>query len=126
MSQDSKSEKGRAAAKRLMGEKQVEYVERFLEGTNPAFREFVMECFSTYDREMLDIKTRSAITIGVVTALGRMQELAVHARAGLNIGLSEEQIREIIMQVAIYAGVPVAAEAYTTINKVFKKTEQEQ
>jgi len=121
----SKLENGRIAAKRLFGEKQAEYAEQFLGETSPAFHEYVMECFSTYDRETLDIKTRSAITIGVLTALGRMQELAMHVRGGLNIGLSEEQIREIVMQVAIYAGVPVAVEAYTTINKVLKKMKQE-
>ena len=125
MTDDSKVEEGRVAAQRLFGEKQVEYVEQFLHGTSPAFHEYVMECFSTYGRDTLDIRTRSAITIGVVTALGRMQELAMHVRGGLNTGLSEDQIREIVAQVAIYAGVPVAVEAYATVNKVLKKMEQE-
>ena len=92
---------------------------------HPGFEEFVMMALSIYDRPALDMKTRSAMTMAVLTALGRTQEMTVHVRAALNVGLTEEQIREVIMQVAVYAGVPVTIEAYQVANRVFEKVRGE-
>ena len=80
---------------------------------------------SIYDRPALDMKTRSAMTMAVLTALGRTAEMTIHVRAALNVGLTEEQIREVIMQVAVYAGVPAAIEAYQVANRVFEKVRGE-
>ncbi len=118
-------DKGREVAKRLFGEKAAEMAEESLSNMNPGFEEFVMMALSIYDRPALDMKTRSAMTMAVLTALGRTQEMTVHVRAALNVGLTEEQIREVIMQVAVYAGIPVAIEAYQVANRVFEKVRGE-
>jgi alkylhydroperoxidase/carboxymuconolactone decarboxylase family protein YurZ len=118
-------DKGREVAKRLFGEKAAEMAEESLSNMNPGFEEFVMMALSVYDRPALDMKTRSAMTMAVLTALGRTQEMTVHVRAALNVGLTEEQIREVIMQVAVYAGIPVAIEAYQVANRVFEKVRGE-
>jgi len=120
----SRWEEGREVAKRLFGERVAKTVEESLGKMSPGFQEFVMEGFGLYDRPALDWKMRSAITIAVLTALGRSQELVLHIRGGLNVGLTEEQIREIILQVALYAGVPAAVEAYLVANKMFDKIKE--
>ena len=57
----------------------------------------------------------------ILTALGRSQELVMHVGAGLNVGLTEEQIREIFLQVALYAGAPAAIQAYRVANDRFEE-----
>lgn len=116
----SRFEQGREVCKRLFGERVAKTVEESLGKMGAGFQEYAMEGFGIYDRPALDWKMRSAITISVLTALGRSQELFVHVRGGLNVGLTEEQIREIILQVAVYAGVPAAVEAYLIANKMFE------
>jgi len=118
-------DKGREVAKQLFGQKAAEMAEESLVNMNPGFEEFVMMALSIYDRPALDMKTRSAMTMAVLTALGRIQEMTVHVRAALNVGLTEEQIGEVIMQVAVYAGVPAAIEAYQVANRVFEKVRGE-
>lgn len=125
MADQTRREQGRAVTRRLFGERRAQTVEENLGNMSPGFQEFVMESFGIYDRPALDWKMRSAITIAVLTALGRSAELVLHVRGGLNVGLTEEQVREIILQVALYAGVPAAVEAYVVANKIFEKVKQE-
>lgn len=124
MGDKSRLEQGREVTKRLFGERVSKNVEESLSKMSPGFHEFMMEAFGIYDRPALDWKMRSTITIAVLTALGRSQELVLHVRGGLNVGLTEEQVREIILQVALYAGVPVAVEAYLVANKMFEKVKE--
>ena len=63
-----------------------------------------------WSRPGLELQHRSMITIAALTALGREPELKAHIRGGLNLGLSREQIVEIIFQLAFYAGQPAALE----------------
>lgn len=73
-------------------------------------------------RPGLDRKTRSLLNIAMLTAMNRSTELAVHVRGAVNNGASEVEIRETIMQVAIYAGMPTGLEgtrvAETVLNKI--------
>jgi 4-carboxymuconolactone decarboxylase len=124
MGDKSRLERGREVSKRLFGERVAKTVEESLKSMSPGFQEFVMEGFGVYDRPALDGKMRSVITIAVLTALGQSQELVLHVRGGLNAGLTEEQIREVILQVALYAGVPAAVEAYLVANKMFDKIKE--
>jgi 4-carboxymuconolactone decarboxylase len=121
----SKFEQGREVTRRLFGDKRAAIVEESLGKMSPGFQEFVMEGFTVYDRPGLDWKMRSAVTIGVLTALGRAQEMVLHVRGGIRVGLTEEQIREIIMQVGLYAGVPASIEAFLVANKIFDKIKEE-
>jgi 4-carboxymuconolactone decarboxylase len=65
-----------------------------------------------WSRPGLDRQTRSAITLAVLAALGHEDELAMHVRAALRIGLTPAQIREVLLQVAVYAGVPASNTAF--------------
>ncbi|CAG9210442.1 4-carboxymuconolactone decarboxylase [Paraburkholderia tropica] len=73
-----------------------------------------------YARPGLDLRAREIATIAALTALGHAQpQLKVHIAAGLNVGLSEEEIVETIMQMAVYAGFPAALNGLFAAREVF-------
>jgi 4-carboxymuconolactone decarboxylase len=75
-----------------------------------------------YSRPGLDLKSREIATIAALTALGTAEpQLKVHIRAGLNVGLSREQIVETIMQMAVYAGFPAALNGLFAAKEVFSE-----
>ena len=76
-------------------------------------RQYLFEhCFAAvWARPGLERMTRSIITISVLTALGRSEELKSHIRMGMNNGLTREQLKEIFLHVGVYAGVPTAVAA---------------
>jgi 4-carboxymuconolactone decarboxylase len=69
---------------------------------------------AVWSRPGLDRRTRSLLNVGMLTALGRSHELAVHVRGALNNGVTAEEIREALLQAAIYCGVPAAMDAQRT------------
>jgi 4-carboxymuconolactone decarboxylase len=71
-------------------------------------------------RPGLDRKTRSAITITALTALNHHEELALHLRAALRNGLTEDEIKEVLLQCAIYCGVPAANRAFAIAQRVLE------
>jgi 3-oxoadipate enol-lactonase/4-carboxymuconolactone decarboxylase len=76
-----------------------------------------------WTRPGLDRATRSCLTIGILAALGRREELVLHLRAAKRNGLSDEQIAEVLLQTAIYAGVPAANAAFTLARDVLGSRE---
>ena len=77
-----------------------------------------------WSRPGLELPHRSMITIAALTALGREPELKAHIRGGLNLGLSREQIVEIIMQMAFYAGQPAAHAGFRAAKDVFDQLDR--
>jgi 4-carboxymuconolactone decarboxylase len=67
---------------------------------------------SVWTRDGLDRRTRSAITLAVLTALGREHGIAMHVRGALRNGLTETEIGELLLHTAVYAGVPAANRAF--------------
>ncbi len=100
-----------------------EYVDRALANaddfTRP-FQEFVttQAWDAVWNRPGLDRKTRSIINLAVLTALGRSHELALHTRGALNNGVTPDEIREVFIQLAGYAGFPAAVEAFRTAQPI--------
>ena len=76
---------------------------------------------AVWGRDTLSKRDRSLITICQLAALGHHEELALHIRATKNTGLSREDVKEALIQVAVYSGVPAANSAYRVANKVFKE-----
>jgi 4-carboxymuconolactone decarboxylase len=76
-------------------------------------------------RPGLDRRTRSAVTLMALIALNREHELAMHIRAALRSGLSREEIGEVLLQSAIYCGVPAANGAFTVFRDVMAEEEGE-
>src|SRR5262249_56194224 len=81
-------------------------------------------CGQVWSRPGLELPHRSMITIAALTALGREPELRAHIRGGLNLGLSREQIVEIILQMAFYAGQPAAHAGFRAAKDVFDQLDR--
>jgi 3-oxoadipate enol-lactonase/4-carboxymuconolactone decarboxylase len=100
-----------------------EHVDTALERTTAFTAEF-QDLITRYawgeiwTRPGLDRRTRSAITLTALTALGHHNELAMHVRAARRNGLSEEEIKEVLLQAAIYCGVPAANAAFAVAQRV--------
>jgi 4-carboxymuconolactone decarboxylase/3-oxoadipate enol-lactonase/4-carboxymuconolactone decarboxylase len=71
-----------------------------------------------WTRPGLDRKTRSCITLTALTALGHYEELALHVRAALRNGLTRDEIKEVLLQAAVYCGVPAANRAFAVAQRV--------
>jgi 4-carboxymuconolactone decarboxylase len=101
----------------------TEYVDRALASaddfTRP-FQEFVtMQAWDAiWNRPGLERKTRSIINLALLSALGRSAELASHTRGALTNGVTPEEIREVLIQVAGYAGFPAGVEAFRVVQPI--------
>ena len=78
-----------------------------------------------WSRPGLERKTRSQLTIAMLAALGHHEELRLHIRATANTGVSQDEVREILLQVAVYAGVPAANSAYRVAGEVYDQMARE-
>jgi 4-carboxymuconolactone decarboxylase len=102
-----------------------EHVDRAIEGTT-AFSADFQDLITRYawgeiwSRPGLDRRTRSAITLTALIALGRHEELEMHVRAALRNGLTEDEIKEVLLQSAIYCGVPAANSAFAIAQRVLE------
>jgi 4-carboxymuconolactone decarboxylase len=99
------------------------HVDRAIENTTDftaPFQEFITRYAwgSVWSRDGLDRRTRSCITLAVLAALGRETEIAMHVRAARTNGLSREEISEVLLHTAVYAGVPAANAAYAIAQRV--------
>ena len=106
----------------------AEYVDRVMAAQtafDAPFQRFVTEVAwgSVWAREDLDLRTRSLVTIALLAALGRWEQLEGHLRATRNTGATPEEIREALLHVAVYAGVPAANTAFALARKVLAEAE---
>ncbi len=113
---------GMKARRAVLGD---EHVDRALEGTTP-FTEDFQDLITRYawgeiwSRPGLDRRTRSCITLTALVASGREHELAMHVRAALRNGLTPDEIGEVLLQCAIYCGVPAANGAFAIAQQVLE------
>ena len=110
---DDLREQGRDVRARLWGDETVALSEQFLGSFDSGFERLVNEQLfgAVWNRPGIPIETRSMITIAALIALGMPQELAIHIKGARTLGISDEQIKEVIVHVAHYAGVPAGVEA---------------
>jgi 4-carboxymuconolactone decarboxylase len=73
---------------------------------------------NTWQREGLDMRTRSIVTVSMLVALGRMHELKVHVRGALNNGVTQEELQEIFLHASVYCGFPAAVDAFRSAAEV--------
>lgn len=79
---------------------------------------------AVWAREELPRKTRSMLTLAIVSVLNRPHELRTHIRAALTNGVTRQEIREIFLQVAVYAGVPAAVDSFRIARETFAESDQ--
>jgi 4-carboxymuconolactone decarboxylase len=117
---DDAYERGLRVRREVLGD---EHVDSAMAGMTPETADF-QELITRYAwgevwaRPGLDRRTRSAITLTALVALGREHELELHTRAALRVGLTREEITEVLLQSAIYCGVPAANRAFAIFQRV--------
>ena len=117
---DDTAKKGMEVRTKLFGEKAAQDGDTFLRTFDEGFATFLNEqLFGTiWSRPGLPIKLRSLLTMTALMALGRGPELRLHMRGALNLGIPPEEIKELIVHVSQYSGVPTAVEAIRAFNEV--------
>jgi 4-carboxymuconolactone decarboxylase len=116
-------DKGLKVRKEVLGAEYVDAAIKNADDFTRPFQELVTEYAwgAVWGREELSRKTRSMLNIAMLTTLNRPHELKLHIRAALGNGVTKEEVREILMHVAIYAGVPAAVDAFRTAREVFSE-----
>lgn len=114
-------EKGLKVRREVLGADYVDNAIRNADDFNQPLQELVTEfCWGAiWNRPGLDRKTRSIINLAMLTALNRPHEIKLHVRGALNNGLTKEEIREVLLQTAIYCGVPAAIDSFRVAREVF-------
>ncbi|MGA3361685.1 MAG: 4-carboxymuconolactone decarboxylase [Solirubrobacteraceae bacterium] len=111
---------GMAIRREVLGDEHVDRaIAQTTEFTAP-FQDFITRYAwgAVWSRDGLDRRTRSAVTLGVLTALGREHEIAMHVRAALRNGLSAQEVGEVLLHTSVYAGVPAANRAFAIADEV--------
>ncbi|ALL67559.1 4-carboxymuconolactone decarboxylase [Paraburkholderia caribensis MBA4] len=126
MNDDQRYEAGMGVRRAVLGDA---HVDRSLVNRTEVTEEF--QNFITryawgeiWTREGLPRHTRSLLTIAMMVALNRSEELALHLRAARNNGVTRDQVKEVLLQTAIYCGVPAANSAFHLADKVFKEQDE--
>ena len=121
MTDDKNFERGMTVRRAVLGDEHVDRAEANKTPFEADFQRFITETAwgSVWTRAGLDRRTRHLITLAILAALGKEHELALHIRATQNTGVTQEELKEVFMQVAIYAGVPAANTAFSVAKSVY-------
>lgn len=116
-------EKGLAVRREVLGSEYVDKAMAAADDFNRPLQELVTEyCWGEiWTQPELPRRTRSLINIAMISALNRPHELTLHVRGALRNGCSKEEIRAVLLQVAIYCGVPAAIDGFRVANAVLKE-----
>jgi 4-carboxymuconolactone decarboxylase len=118
--------RGRAIRSAVLGEDYVARAEAGADEFSRPLQDLVTEyCWgAVWGRDGLSRKTRSMLNLAMLTVLNRPQELRTHLRGALTNGVTEEEIREILLQAGIYAGVPAAVDSFRIAREVLAEQDR--
>ncbi len=118
-------ERGMKIRKEVLGADYVEKSFAAADDFNRPLQELVTEyCWgAVWGREELPKKTRSMLNLAMISVLNRPHELKIHVKGALKNGCTKDEIREVLLQVAIYAGVPAAVDSFRIAREAFKEME---
>jgi 4-carboxymuconolactone decarboxylase len=118
---DELYDKGMAIRRQVLGDAYVDKAMAGVDDFNRDFQRLVTEyCWGfVWGREALSLKQRSLNNLSMIAVLNRPHELEAHLRGALRNGCSIDEIRETLLQVAIYAGIPAGVDAFRIARKVF-------
>lgn len=121
-------ERGLAVRTEVLGRAHVERARSSATPFNDDFQTLITQfCWGgVWTRPGLDRKTRSMLTIAMLAALGHHEELKLHIRATRNTGVSQNEVKEVLLQAAVYAGVPAANSAFRHAREVYDQMEKEE
>jgi 4-carboxymuconolactone decarboxylase len=121
MSEESRYETGTRVRREVLGDAHVDRATAAATAFDAPFQRFITETAwgTLWAGDALDRRTRSLVTIALLAALGRREELELHLRATRNTGATPDEIREALLHVAVYAGVPAANSAIALAKTIF-------
>ena len=110
----------------VLGDPHVDKAEASKTDFDADFQEYITKNAwgSVWSRPGLSARERSLITIALMTALGHEEELALHLRATRNTGATEDDIKEVLLHTAVYAGVPAANAAFRVAKEIVKENKK--
>ena len=116
-------ERGQAIRREVLGDEYVDSAARTTNDFNRPFQELISEYVwgTLWARPGIDRRTRAMINLAMLTALGRTEEVKIYLKAGPNIGLTRDDVREVLMQTAIYCGIPAALDSFRAAQEVFNE-----
>ena len=119
-------DKGLAVRRKVLGDEYVDAALKNVDDFNAPLQDILNEnCWGAiWGREGLPLKTRSMLNLAMLAALNREHEFKLHVGGALRNGVTKEEIREVLIQVAVYAGVPAAVAAFRHARDVFAEHEQ--
>ena len=123
---DELFEKGLEIRKSVLGKEFVEKSIASADDFNMPLQRLVTEyCWgAVWGRDTLSKKTRSMLNLAMLSALNRPHELKMHVAGALRNGLTKDEIREVLLQVAIYCGVPAAVDSFRTAREAINEYEK--
>jgi 4-carboxymuconolactone decarboxylase len=113
-------EDGMRMRRRVLGDAHVDRAVAATTGLDEAFQDWITRNVwdEVWSREGIDLPTRSMVTIAILGALNH-EELALHLEAAKNTGVSRDQLTEVLLHVAVYAGVPAANRAFKVAKEIY-------
>jgi 4-carboxymuconolactone decarboxylase len=123
---DSTHQQGMQIRRAVLGNAHVDRAEANKDAFDSDFQQLITEYAwgTVWAGGTLERKTRHMVTIGMLAALGKERELALHLRATLHTGVTPEEVKEIFHHVAIYAGVPAANTAFAVAKQIYAELAQ--
>jgi 4-carboxymuconolactone decarboxylase len=123
---DPAHERGMKVRREVLGDEHVDRAVAKTTGFTEDFQDLITRYAwgEIWTRPGLDRRMRSAITLTALVAQGRFEELAMHVRAARRNGLSRDEIKEVLLQSAIYCGVPAANSAFAVASSVLAEEEE--
>jgi 4-carboxymuconolactone decarboxylase len=114
-------ESGMATRRSVLGDAHVDRASAAMTSFDEPFQTFITESAwgAVWSRPQLTRRERSIVTLALLAALGHDEEVAMHTRATLNTGATPEDIREALLHVAVYAGVPAANRAFRIVKRTY-------
>ena len=124
MNDEERAAVGLQTRREVLGDEHVDRAVAATTDFTADFQDFITRYAwgEVWNRPGLSRPERSMITLAMLAALGRDEELALHVKAGIRNGLTPTDIREVLLQVAVYAGVPAANRAFTIAAQVLPKS----
>jgi 4-carboxymuconolactone decarboxylase len=126
MTDDARYDTGLRVRRAVLGDAHVDQASAAATDFDAPFQRFITETAwgTLWAGDGVDRRTRSLLTIAILAALGRREELALHLRASRNTGATPEEIREALLHVAVYAGVPAANAAFALARSILADGEE--
>ena len=120
-------DKGMAVRRAVLGDAYVDNATKSADAFSQPLQDLLNEyCWgAVWGREELPRKTRSMLNLAMISVLNRPNELRMHVKAALTNGVTREEMREVFLQVAIYAGVPAAVDSFRIAGEAFAELDRD-